>query len=76
MFIVRRKDVALNAALPTLIVGYGGAEKQQVQEMVKLLLKMSAPPTPHDAADALALAICHFHHAGMLSKISRARSGT
>src|SRR5207253_98769 len=47
------------------IVGYGNAEKRQIQEMVKILLKMKALPTPHDAADALAIAICHFHHAGM-----------
>jgi crossover junction endodeoxyribonuclease RuvC len=44
------------------IVGYGNAEKQQVGHMVKLLLNMKTIPTPHDAADALAIAICHFHH--------------
>ena len=43
------------------VVGYGRAEKQQVQQMVQLLLGLSAPPTPHDAADALAVAICHVH---------------
>ena len=53
------------------VVGYGAAEKRQVQEMVKLLLKLKAIPTPHDAADALAIAICHFHHAGMKSKIEK-----
>ncbi len=53
------------------VVGYGNAEKHQVQEMVKLLLKMKTAPTPHDAADALAIAICHFHHAGLQSKIKR-----
>lgn len=51
------------------VVGYGGAEKQQMQEMVKLLLKMQKRPDPHDIADALATAICHFHHAGMLQRI-------
>jgi len=55
------------------VVGYGNAEKHQVQEMVKLLLKMKAVPTPHDAADALAIAICHFHHAGLQDKIRRIR---
>src|SRR5215207_7760416 len=45
------------------VVGYGNAEKHQVQEMVRLLLKLTSIPTPHDAADALAVAICHFHHA-------------
>jgi crossover junction endodeoxyribonuclease RuvC len=51
------------------VVGYGAAEKHQVQEMVKLLLRMKVLPTPHDAADALAIAICHFHHAGMQARI-------
>ncbi len=51
------------------VVGYGNAEKHQVQEMVRLLLKMKTAPQPHDAADALAIAICHFHHAGARSKI-------
>ncbi len=44
------------------IVGYGAAEKHQVGEMVRLLLNLAATPQPHDAADALALAICHSHH--------------
>lgn len=44
------------------VVGYGNAEKQQVQEMVRVLLKLDDTPQPHDAADALAIAICHFHH--------------
>ena len=47
------------------VAGYGNAEKRQVQEMVRLLLSLSSVPEPHDAADALAAAICHFHHAGM-----------
>jgi crossover junction endodeoxyribonuclease RuvC len=54
------------------VVGYGNADKRQVQEMVKILLKMSSIPTPHDAADALAVAICHFHHAGFNDKVRRA----
>jgi crossover junction endodeoxyribonuclease RuvC len=41
------------------VVGYGRAEKHQVQQMVKLLLGLDAPPTPHDVADALAVALCH-----------------
>ena len=45
------------------VVGYGNAEKQQVGMMIKVLLKLKAVPTPHDAADALATAICHLHHA-------------
>lgn len=53
------------------VVGYGNAEKHQVQQMVKMLLKMTTTPSPHDAADALAIAICHFHHAGAREKIAR-----
>ena len=43
------------------VVGYGKATKKQVQEMVKILLNLDAPPKPDDAADALALAICQLH---------------
>ena len=56
------------------VVGYGNAEKHQVQEMVRLLLRMKTVPQPHDAADALAIAICHFHHAGVQNKIKKATS--
>jgi hypothetical protein len=45
------------------VVGFGRAEKHQIQQMVKLLLGLDAVPTPHDAADALAIAICHLHSA-------------
>ena len=41
------------------VVGYGSATKDQVQRMVQALLRLPARPTPPDAADALALAICH-----------------
>ena len=41
------------------VVGYGRAEKSQVQEMVKILLNLKEIPKPDDAADALAVAICH-----------------
>ena len=54
------------------VVGYGNAEKHQVQEMVRLLLRLPKAPEPHDAADALAIAICHFHHAGVRNKILEA----
>ena len=47
------------AEIKRAVVGYGRAEKQQVQQMVKLILGLSAVPSPHDAADALAVAICH-----------------
>ena len=51
------------AAVKRAVVGYGRAEKPQVQMMVKLLLGLAAAPSPHDAADALAVAICHLHNA-------------
>lgn len=41
------------------VVGYGKAEKRQVMDMTKRLLKLSAVPKPDDAADAVALALCH-----------------
>ena len=47
------------AEIKRAVVGYGRADKPQVQHMVKLLLKLPSVPTPHDAADALAVAICH-----------------
>ena len=43
------------------VVGYGRAEKGQVQLMVQLLLGLAEPPTPFDASDALAIAVCHLH---------------
>jgi len=43
------------------VVGYGGADKKQVQEMVRALLGLQDVPRPDDAADALAVAICHLH---------------
>jgi crossover junction endodeoxyribonuclease RuvC len=65
---------AVQAGLPVLeytpaeiklaVVGYGRAEKPQVQQMVRLLLALESVPTPHDAADALAVAICHAHSMG------------
>jgi crossover junction endodeoxyribonuclease RuvC len=49
------------AEIKRAVVGYGRADKPQVQQMVKLLLGLAAVPSPHDAADALAIAICHVH---------------
>ncbi|MCJ7624896.1 MAG: crossover junction endodeoxyribonuclease RuvC, partial [Anaerolineaceae bacterium] len=43
------------------VVGYGGADKNQVQQMVRALLDLPDIPRPDDAADALAVAICHLH---------------
>lgn len=47
------------------VVGYGNAEKKQVQYMVTQLLKLDKPPKPDDAADALAIAVCHAHSSYM-----------
>ncbi len=49
------------AAIKRAVVGYGRAEKTQVQQMIKLILGLDEAPSPHDAADALAVAICHVH---------------
>ena len=52
------------AEVKRAVVGYGRAEKQQVQTMVTLLLGLAEPPEPFDASDALAVAICHIHTSG------------
>ena len=49
------------AEVKRAVVGYGRAEKPQVGDMVALLLGLEGPPRPHDAADALAVALCHLH---------------
>ncbi len=57
------------------VTGYGSADKAQMQEMTRLLLGLKEAPRPDDAADALAVAICHLHSARMknLSERGRAR---
>ncbi len=57
------------------ITGSGQADKAQVTSMVTRLLKLDAPPKPADAADALALAICHIWRGGTRSKLEAAASG-
>ncbi len=52
------------------VTGYGAADKHQVQVMVQTLLKMDDIPRPDDAADALAVAICHISHLKYLQAIS------
>jgi crossover junction endodeoxyribonuclease RuvC len=49
------------------VCGYGGASKNQVQQMVKILLNLDTLPKPDDAADALAIAICHLNSMKMKS---------
>jgi len=56
------------------VAGYGNADKRQVQEMVRILLSLRAVPEPHDAADALAVAICHFHHAAVSRRLVAAEA--
>jgi crossover junction endodeoxyribonuclease RuvC len=58
-------------SVKSAVVGYGRAEKTQVQDMVTRLLKLPAPPEPADAADALAIAICHLHTAATLAAMER-----
>lgn len=55
-------------AIKSAVVGYGRAEKQQVQHMVAKLLSLAEPPQPADAADALAIAICHLHTSATLNR--------
>jgi len=54
------------------IAGYGGADKRQVQEMVRMLLHLDHVPQPDDAADAVAIAVCHIHSAQMMALIAQA----
>ncbi len=59
-------------AIKSAVVGYGRAEKAQVQVMVARLLNLKELPQPADAADALAIAICHIHTAATLQRQSAA----
>lgn len=54
------------------VAGYGGASKQQMQQMVSSLLRLSSVPEPPDAADALAVALCHAHLAQARDRMARA----
>jgi crossover junction endodeoxyribonuclease RuvC len=55
-------------SIKSAVVGYGKAEKQQVQHMVARLLNLDEVPEPSDAADALAIAICHLHTSATLER--------
>jgi len=55
-------------AIKSAVVGYGRAEKSQVQIMVARLLNLPSPPEPPDVADALAIAICHLHTAATVRR--------
>ena len=54
--------------IKSAVVGYGRAEKHQVQQMVARLLSLAEIPEPADAADALAIAICHLHTSSTLQR--------
>jgi crossover junction endodeoxyribonuclease RuvC len=58
-------------AIKSAVVGYGLAAKEQVQFMVARLLELEEAPKPADAADALAIAICHVHHAQTAAAMRR-----
>jgi len=60
------------AEIKASVAGYGRAGKDQMGHMVKLLLGLAAAPTPHDAADALAVAMCHVHASGRLGALAGA----
>ena len=53
------------------LVGYGRAEKKQVQQMVKILLNLEKIPKPDDTADALAVAVCHSNSAAGSSRLAK-----
>src|SRR5205085_5688567 len=55
-------------AIKSAVVGYGKADKAQVQHMVARLLRLDALPEPADIADALAIAICHLHISSTLDR--------
>jgi crossover junction endodeoxyribonuclease RuvC len=60
------------AEIKRAVVGYGRAEKPQVGQMVKLLLGLEQVPSPHDVADALAVAICHLHNGAATIRLNGA----
>ena len=73
MLVAERAALEVHEYSPRLVkqtvVGHGNAEKFQVQQMVKTLLSLATMPEPHDVADAIAVAICHFHHARSASRL-------
>jgi crossover junction endodeoxyribonuclease RuvC len=54
------------------VTGYGHAEKSQIQQMVRAELSLAEPPHPADAADALAVALCHVHALRAEARLARA----
>ncbi len=78
MLAAAKSDLPIFEYKPTevklAIAGYGGADKRQVQDMVRTILRLDQYPTPDDAADALAVAICHAFTAAFREATARAQS--
>jgi crossover junction endodeoxyribonuclease RuvC len=60
-------------SIKSAVVGYGRAEKQQVQQMIMQLLNLAEPPETGDVSDALAIAICHLHTSATLQRQAAGR---
>ena len=60
------------AEIKASVTGYGRADKLQIQHMVKQWLKLDTAPKPHDASDALAVALCHVYSSGSISQLTSA----
>lgn len=69
---VRRVDVAQYSPneAKLAVAGHGGADKSQMQQMVRTLLRLDVVPRPADAADAAALALCHLAHLGLRRSVA------
>ena len=80
LLLAEQRGIAIAEYAPRLIkktvVGYGNAEKHQVGEMIRILLGLREVPEPHDVSDALAVAICHFHHNVINEKLKNAVSNS
>lgn len=64
------------SAVKMALTGFGGADKSQVQKVIQMRLGLAAPPRPADAADALAIAVCHVQAAGMNRRIQQSAAST
>jgi crossover junction endodeoxyribonuclease RuvC len=60
-------------SIKSAVVGYGRAEKSQVQQMIMRLLRLPEPPESADTADALAIAICHIHTSATMERYQKTR---
>jgi crossover junction endodeoxyribonuclease RuvC len=59
------------ASIKSAVAGYGQGDKRQVQTMVRMLLRLPSGPQPTDAADALAIALCHLANRRMAAMVQR-----